>query len=156
MATLAGAFNGMIAYAITKDLNGRGGWLAWRWIFLIEGILPIGASIFVWLLLPVSPSQARFGFSEEEKRLAVARSQSAHNNLEEKLDLKKIHKPLLSLSFWGFMLISCCAHFATGSFSNFLPLLVKVSTCLHHFQTIMADWHHRVSDTLGSIHSSSP
>ncbi len=126
MATLAGAFNGIIAYAITKNLNGTGGWLAWRWIFLIEGILPIGASIFVFLLLPASPQSARFGFTEADKKLAVERSRLAHNNLEEKLDIKKIYKPLLSLSFWGFILISCCAHFATSSFSNFLPLIVKV------------------------------
>ncbi|XMA15216.1 hypothetical protein WAI453_008007 [Rhynchosporium graminicola] len=125
MATLAGAFNGIIAYAITKDLNGVRGWLAWRWIFLSEGVLPIGTSIFVWLLLPASPKEARIGFSEADKNLAVARSQAAHNNLEEKLNLRQIHKPLLSLTFWGFMIISCCAHFATGSFSNFLPLIVK-------------------------------
>ncbi|KAL2071939.1 hypothetical protein VTL71DRAFT_11282 [Oculimacula yallundae] len=125
MATLAGAFNGIIAYAITKDLNGVGGWLAWRWIFLVEGILPIGTSVFVWLLLPASPKEARIGFSEADRNLAVARSQSAHNNLEEKLNIKQIHKPLLSLKFWGFIVISCCGHFATGSFSNFLPLIVK-------------------------------
>ncbi|CZT13753.1 uncharacterized protein RAG0_17250 [Rhynchosporium agropyri] len=130
MATLAGAFNGIIAYAITKDLNGVRGWLAWRWIFLIEGVLPIGTSIFVWLLLPASPKEARIGFSEADKNLAVARSQAAHNNLEEKLNLKQIHKPLLSLKFWGFMIISCCAHFATGSFSNFLPLIVKLFTVI--------------------------
>lgn len=36
--SLAGAFNGLLAYAIITDLNGTRGWLAWKWLFLIEGM----------------------------------------------------------------------------------------------------------------------
>jgi sugar phosphate permease len=133
MSSVAGAFNGVIAYAIEKNLNGHNGWQAWRWIFLIEGILPIGASVFVFILLPKSPDSAGIGFSDADRVLAVARSKRAHNNLEEKIEFKKIPLVLLSVSFWGFILISCCAHFATSSFSNFLPLIVRV--CPHHLNT---------------------
>ena len=37
MFAVAGSVNGLMAYGILKNLNGVGGWLAWRWIFLIEG-----------------------------------------------------------------------------------------------------------------------
>lgn len=37
MFALAGAFNGLLAYAIVKNLDGARGWRAWRWIFVIEG-----------------------------------------------------------------------------------------------------------------------
>lgn len=37
MFAVAGSANGLLSYAIVKDLNGARGWLAWRWIFLIEG-----------------------------------------------------------------------------------------------------------------------
>ena len=126
MTTIGGAFNGLIAYAITKNLNGTGGWLAWRWIFLIEGILPVGASFFVLFLLPDSPATTRFGFSEQEREMALARSMRAHNNFDEKLDYKKILRPLKSLSFWMMVFIACCNHFCSSSMSNFLPAIVQV------------------------------
>lgn len=126
MATIGGAFNGLIAYAITKNLNGTGGWLAWRWIFLVEGILPVGASFIVILFLPESPTTTRFGFSAEERKLALKRSMRSHNDFDEKLDYKKIFKPLMSLGFWMMIFIACCNHFCTSSMSNFLPAIVKV------------------------------
>ncbi len=36
-SAVAGAFNGIIGYAITKNMNGALGYAAWQWIFLIEG-----------------------------------------------------------------------------------------------------------------------
>ena len=38
MSAVAGAFNGIIAYGIVKNLDGALGWPAWRWLFLIEGM----------------------------------------------------------------------------------------------------------------------
>lgn len=38
MMAVAGSMNGIIAYGIELHLNNAQGWLAWRWIFLIEGI----------------------------------------------------------------------------------------------------------------------
>jgi MFS family permease len=37
MSAIAGAFNGIIAYGIEKNLAEAGGWAPWRWLFLIEG-----------------------------------------------------------------------------------------------------------------------
>ena len=34
---LAGSMNGLLAYGVIKNLNGARGWLAWKWLFLIEG-----------------------------------------------------------------------------------------------------------------------
>jgi MFS family permease len=38
MTAIAGAFNGLLAYAIARDLGGYGGWAAWQWIFIVEGV----------------------------------------------------------------------------------------------------------------------
>ena len=35
-SALAGAFNGLVSYAIETNLDGVNGWPAWKWIFLIE------------------------------------------------------------------------------------------------------------------------
>lgn len=37
-ATVAGAFSGLLAYAI-GFMNGVGGYSGWRWIFILEGLL---------------------------------------------------------------------------------------------------------------------
>jgi hypothetical protein len=42
MSAIAGAFNGIIAYGIEKDLTGVNGWAPWRWLFLIEGMICLG------------------------------------------------------------------------------------------------------------------
>ncbi|KAI1405414.1 putative pantothenate transporter [Hypoxylon fuscum] len=124
MSTIAGAFNGLIAYAITKDLDGANGWRAWRWIFLIEGIAPIAFSFIVLLLLPSSPSALTWGFSDEEKKHIMRRSARAHNTAEPRVKLNQIWRIMLDFHFWLFMLIACGGSFCQGSLSNFLPDII--------------------------------
>lgn len=37
-ATIAGAFGGLLAFAL-QQLNGRNGLQGWQWIFLVEGLV---------------------------------------------------------------------------------------------------------------------
>lgn len=39
-ASIAGAFSGLLAYAIAK-LDGLGGLEGWRWIFILEGLATV-------------------------------------------------------------------------------------------------------------------
>lgn len=39
-ASIAGAFSGLLAYAIAK-LDGLGGLAGWRWIFILEGLATV-------------------------------------------------------------------------------------------------------------------
>lgn len=39
-ASVAGAFSGLLAYAIAK-LDGLGGLAGWRWIFILEGLATV-------------------------------------------------------------------------------------------------------------------
>lgn len=126
-STLAGAFNGLLSYGISKNLDGKNGWRAWKWIFLIEGVLPIGFAFVVLFLLPASPSEVRYGFTETEKEELVQRSERAHNSSEARLQPKKILKLLMSIHFWLFTILYCVSLFTISSLSNFLPALVRVS-----------------------------
>lgn len=130
-STIAGAFNGLIAYGIEKNLNGAHGWLAWRWIFLIEGILPIAFAFVVLAFLPPSPYKIRFGFTPEEKAHVIARAASAHNVADNEYKLQWIRVPLILLSphFWLMAVISSAGHFCVSSLSNFLPSIIKVRLC---------------------------
>ncbi|KAI0479429.1 MFS general substrate transporter [Xylariaceae sp. FL0804] len=125
MSTLAGAFNGLIAYGITKNLDGARGWRAWRWIFLVEGVIPIAFSFLVLLLLPATPETVRFGFTERERRYIVERSRRSHNTSDSRLAWRRIPLVLADAHFWLFTLVACGGHFCLGSFTNFLPAIIQ-------------------------------
>ncbi|KAK9774533.1 putative Major facilitator superfamily (MFS) profile domain-containing protein [Seiridium cardinale] len=50
----AGAFSGLLAFAIANT-NGVGGYRAWRWIFIIEGLASALAGVAAFLFMPDSP-----------------------------------------------------------------------------------------------------
>lgn len=52
--TAAGAFGGVIAYGV-GHLDGAMGWRAWRWLFLIEGVITICAGLSTFFFLPPFP-----------------------------------------------------------------------------------------------------
>lgn len=49
--TAAGAFGGVIAYGV-GNLDGVYGWRAWKWLFLIEGVITIAAGLTMLVFLP--------------------------------------------------------------------------------------------------------
>lgn len=120
-STLAGSLNGLIAYAVERTLDGKNGWSAWRWIFFIEGIIPIGWAFVIFALLPPTPETVRFGFKPAEKEVLIQRSRSAHNTGESKIIPKLIGKLFLQPQFLMVVLIECGGHFCVSSLSNFLP-----------------------------------
>ncbi|KAL3488364.1 major facilitator superfamily domain-containing protein [Aspergillus germanicus] len=70
-ASLAGAFSGLLAFAI-ENMDGVGGLAAWKWIFILEGLVPVAISFTLYWLLPDSPENARF-LTEDERRFAASR-----------------------------------------------------------------------------------
>ncbi|KAG9324802.1 hypothetical protein KVV02_004675 [Mortierella alpina] len=70
-ATIAGAFGGLLAYAIAL-LHGAGGLRAWQWIFIIEGVPTIICSIIAFIFLPNFPETSTF-LTPAEKELNIKR-----------------------------------------------------------------------------------
>ncbi|KAL2784653.1 major facilitator superfamily domain-containing protein [Aspergillus keveii] len=70
-ASLAGAFSGLLAFAI-ENMDGVGGLAAWKWIFILEGLVPVVISFTLYWLLADSPENARF-LTEDERRFAASR-----------------------------------------------------------------------------------
>ncbi|EXJ82987.1 hypothetical protein A1O3_06804 [Capronia epimyces CBS 606.96] len=58
-ASMAGAFSGLLAFAIEK-MDGVGGEDGWRWIFILEGILTTMVGCTLPWTLPDSPETASF------------------------------------------------------------------------------------------------
>ncbi|KAI0484569.1 major facilitator superfamily domain-containing protein [Xylariaceae sp. FL0804] len=68
---LAGAFSGLLAFAIA-NLDGVGGYGAWRWIFIIEGLLTVVVAVASKWWIADWPETATF-LNDDERRLLVAR-----------------------------------------------------------------------------------
>lgn len=70
-ASLAGAFSGLLAFAIEK-MDGVGGYAGWRWIFILEGAATVLiASTLPWTL-PDSPNTASF-LNSREREIIITR-----------------------------------------------------------------------------------
>lgn len=69
--TLAGAFGGLLAAAIGK-MDRMRGYSAWRWIFILEGVLTCVVAFAFFFLIPDFPEDAKW-LTEEEREYVKAR-----------------------------------------------------------------------------------
>ncbi|KAK1984902.1 major facilitator superfamily domain-containing protein [Colletotrichum cereale] len=69
---LSGAFSGLIAAAITKGMDGTRGLLAWRWIFIVTGVLTVVIAIGAYAILPDFPANTKW-LTSQERQLAMWR-----------------------------------------------------------------------------------
>ena len=72
--TLAGAFGGLLASAISK-MNGIRGYSGWRWIFILEGLLTMCLAIPAHYLLLDFPEDSQW-LTEDERNYIQERIQS--------------------------------------------------------------------------------
>ncbi|KAK2756356.1 vitamin H transporter [Colletotrichum kahawae] len=68
----SGAMSGLLAGAITGNMEGVRGMRGWRWLYLIEGVCTIGFAIGLKFILLDFPETTK-RFSLEERQLAVVR-----------------------------------------------------------------------------------
>ena len=69
---LSGAFSGLISAGITNGLDGARGLRAWRWLFIIEGVITIFIAFLAYLTLPNFPRTTSW-LTENERQLAIWR-----------------------------------------------------------------------------------
>ncbi|KAH8892132.1 retrograde regulation protein 2 [Thozetella sp. PMI_491] len=82
--TLSSAFGGLMAAGIVGNMDGVGGYKAWRWVFIIEGALTIAVAFFGYLLLPNYPSNTAW-LSEVETALAQYRLSRENNGDDDEV-----------------------------------------------------------------------
>ncbi|KDR85326.1 hypothetical protein GALMADRAFT_218418 [Galerina marginata CBS 339.88] len=71
-ATVAGAFSGLLAAAIS-NMDGIGGKSGWEWIFILEGLATVLVAIISYWVIPDFPSSSKVKFLTNEERLFVIR-----------------------------------------------------------------------------------
>ncbi|KAH0496054.1 hypothetical protein TgHK011_003437 [Trichoderma gracile] len=90
---VAGAFGGLLAYAISK-LGGQHGFAAWRWIFIIEGAITSTLSIIAAFLIIDWPEQTKYLTAEEKellrRRLAADVDETCRMDVLNKASFQRI------------------------------------------------------------------
>lgn len=84
-ATLVASVIGGPLAAAVLAMEGLGGLAGWRWLFIIEGILPIIAGVWV-AFIPASPAQAKFLTPEERAKIAGAVAEERGHHPEDAAD----------------------------------------------------------------------
>lgn len=69
--TLAGAFGGLLASAIGK-MHNMGGYMGWRWIFILEGLLTCVVSFAWFFVISDFPEDVKW-LTDEERAFLTAK-----------------------------------------------------------------------------------
>ncbi|KAH7145416.1 major facilitator superfamily domain-containing protein [Dactylonectria estremocensis] len=123
-AALSGVAGGLVAYGISF-MDGYGGWRAWRWIIVINGIPTLFTGLVIPFVLPNSPETAKF-LTEEDKRnvLRIHESQVGKARNLREMDKADVKDGLKDWTTWAY----CFALFPTlamlYSFVVFLPTII--------------------------------
>lgn len=123
-STLAGAFNGLIAYGIIQGIGNTPPYQAWQWIVLIEGTITIAAGLMVGFLLPNVPERVRWGFSSEEKRLLIIRTWRANNTPGAKFNWNQIGITFKDPGLYAYVLMFMACQIGVACLASFLPAVV--------------------------------
>ncbi|KAJ8103705.1 putative pantothenate transporter [Lipomyces tetrasporus] len=126
MMAVAGSMNGLIAYGVEHNLNGVHGWGAWRWIFLIEGIMSVGMGFVVLALLPATPETAGWVFTKKEKEIGMRRSREAFNIPHTKIQPKQLIAVIKDPKVWFYAFVYSCTNISGACFSSFLPIIIRL------------------------------
>lgn len=121
---LSGAVGGLIAYGI-QSMGARLGLSAWRWLFIIEGIISMVIGAVGWSCLPSSPETAWFLNAEEKSTMLVIKEQNHPLKETKKLSWKQVAMALADPLVYLASIALFCSSIALFGFATFLPTLLK-------------------------------
>ncbi|KAH9945336.1 MFS general substrate transporter [Epithele typhae] len=137
-ASLAGAFSGLLAFAISF-MSGTAGLLGWSWIFILEGILTVIVGFVAFFVLVDFPHTATF-LTLEERAWVVHRKKYDNSSVgeEEHFEYRHIRETLLDWQIWLHILLymSIVAPGKLYGISLFLPF--GFSTAISQLLTVPA------------------
>ncbi|TKA44529.1 hypothetical protein B0A54_04479 [Friedmanniomyces endolithicus] len=128
-ASLSGAFSGLLAYGI-ENMAGIDGLGGWRWIFMLEGLVPVALSLVIWKLLPDSPETASF-LTKHEKEFIINRlaleTGSGHGRVTnaDKINMKLILASFKEWRIYGAWVMFWGNTIGTYGFTATVPSVIE-------------------------------
>ncbi|KAK6365276.1 hypothetical protein LTS17_011509 [Exophiala oligosperma] len=113
----------LLAYAIAH-MDNVGGYGAWRWIFILEGIITVFVAIVAFFLLPDWPHQAKFLSDDERNRLLQMLSRDTRDYVETKTTFTVMKDCLKDMKVYMSALIYFGTAITGSSSGYFLPTIL--------------------------------
>lgn len=128
-ASMAGAFSGLLAYAI-GHLDYTWGYRGWRWIYVVEGLLAVvvGSASYIWF--NPSPGEVKRWLTDEEREYLVLRNKYAaggESGVKEKFDfsLVDVKKAIRSFHVYAVAITELTAAGVVYGISFVLPGIIN-------------------------------
>ncbi|KAL2258466.1 hypothetical protein VTK26DRAFT_8214 [Humicola hyalothermophila] len=130
-ASVAGAFSGLLAFAIGK-MDGVGNYAGWRWIFILEGIATVLVAFLAFFCLYDFPETAGF-LTKEEREFVVYRlkyqGQSSNSGpqvaQDEQFKWKYARQAFVDWQIWVNILVYWGIVCPLYGISLFLPTIIR-------------------------------
>ncbi|KAF1844242.1 pantothenate transporter liz1 [Cucurbitaria berberidis CBS 394.84] len=125
---VSGAFGGLVTAGITGNMDGTHGLRAWRWVFILEGIITVIIAFTAFFILPNFPRTTSW-LTEEERQLAVYRLQEDigeddWTSAESQTFFHGLKLALMDIKTWVFTIL-LLSIVSSASVTNFFPTVVK-------------------------------
>ncbi|CCF53467.1 hypothetical protein NDA11_007125 [Ustilago hordei] len=124
---ISNAFSGLISAAILKGMQDKAGLPAWKWLFILEGIVTVVIGVCAVFILPDMPGNSKF-LSPEERQMAVNRlcldaGTSLSPNDEEGTAVQGFIMAVKDIKVWLLAFMLTAVTVGVG-FNQFFPTIV--------------------------------
>ncbi|SCU82275.1 LAME_0C00430g1_1 [Lachancea meyersii CBS 8951] len=125
-SALSGAFGGLIATGLAS-VNNAGGLEGWRWLYIIEGLISVFASVWLFFGLPDSLDNLKF-LNSKEHALMNARAKQRVQYMGENpaFSWKEVLLAIKDFKTYFAFIIQFCQDTILYGFSTFLTAILKL------------------------------
>ncbi|KAH9485005.1 putative transporter C11D3.18C [Psilocybe cubensis] len=124
ISILLGGFSSLLAFGIAH-LSGRGGYLGWSWIFIIEGTVTIVLGILAWLFVPDFPDKSTFVTDEQRKMILDRVEADRGDSIPDKMTTAKLFHHLSDPIVWIMALMFLCSTMPAYALGFFITIILK-------------------------------
>ncbi|KIK90892.1 hypothetical protein PAXRUDRAFT_831284, partial [Paxillus rubicundulus Ve08.2h10] len=122
-AGLAGAFSGLLAYAI-NHMDGLGGLEGWSWIFILEGVITILVALIATFVMVDYPSTAKFLTAEERSFVIETRERDEAQDEEHPMS-QQIWAAFTDWQVWALAMVQASITTPLYGITYFLPTIIN-------------------------------
>lgn len=122
-ATVSGGIGGILAFVLSK-MKGIGGLGAWRWIFIMEGILTVLISVAAYFFIYSYPASAKFLTPREKEYVAARLKADGDATRNEAFSWDGVVQAFKDSKVWLFALCFHTMAFPGYTITLFLPTII--------------------------------